>query len=95
MIQTFADQGTADIHHAVNSKAARKSLPPALWGIAMDLMDQLDHSAKPEDMRIPPGNRLKRLKGSALWSVRINDQFRLVFRFEQGHAWDVQVIDYH
>jgi proteic killer suppression protein len=48
-------------------------------------------------LRIPPGNRLEGLRGNRLgqWSIRINDQWRLCFRFEDGHAWDVEVVDYH
>lgn len=50
-----------------------------------------------EDLRVPPGNRLERLSGDleGLYSIRVNDQWRIVFAWEQGHATDVEVLDYH
>lgn len=50
-----------------------------------------------EDMGAPPGNRLEPLKAdrAGQWSVRINDHWRLCFRFEEGDAWDVEIVDYH
>ncbi len=49
------------------------------------------------DLRVPPGNRLEALKGKrqGQWSVRINDQWRICFRFEAGNAFDVEIVDYH
>ena len=57
----------------------------------------LDSAAEPEDLRIPPGNRLEMLKGDrkGTWSIRINDQWRLCFRFENAEAFDVEIVDYH
>ena len=57
----------------------------------------LDSAAAPEDLRIPPGNRLEMLKGDrkGTWSIRINDQWRLCFRFENAEAFDVEIVDYH
>ncbi len=50
-----------------------------------------------EDLRVPPNNRLELLKGdrAGQFSIRINDQWRLCFRFDQGNAWDVEIVDYH
>lgn len=50
-----------------------------------------------EDLRVPPNNRLESLRGdrAGQFSIRINDQWRLCFRFDQGHAWDVEIVDYH
>jgi proteic killer suppression protein len=50
-----------------------------------------------KDLRVPPGNRLERLKGNlkGFYSIRINDQWRVVFRWAGGNAFDVQVVDYH
>lgn len=64
---------------------------------ALRKLEQLDLAITLEDMRSPPGNRLEALKGdrSGQWSVRINDQWRLCFRFENGAAWDVEIVDYH
>jgi proteic killer suppression protein len=48
-------------------------------------------------LRVPPGNRLELLKGDrkGQWSIRINDQWRICFRWQDGHAWDVEIVDYH
>jgi len=50
-----------------------------------------------EDLRVPPGNRLEALRGNrkGQWSIRINDKWRVCFRFESGNAFDVEIIDYH
>ena len=50
-----------------------------------------------DDLRVPPNNRLEKLKGdrAGLWSIRINDQWRVCFRFEDGNAYDVEIVDYH
>lgn len=64
---------------------------------ALRKLEQLDLALTLEDMRSPPGNRLEALKGgrAGQWSVRINDQWRLCFRFKNGAAWDVEIVDYH
>ena len=50
-----------------------------------------------EDLRVPPGNRLEKLRGDreGFHSIRINDQWRVIFRWDDGHAHDVQIVDYH
>ncbi len=65
--------------------------------VALRKLEQLDIAARIEDMRAPPGNRLEALSGdrSGQWSVRINDQWRVCFRFEEGAAFDVEIVDYH
>jgi len=65
--------------------------------VAQRKLAQLDAAATLDFMRVPPGNRLKVLKGDrAGWhSVRINDQWRLCFRFESGNAYDAEIVDYH
>jgi proteic killer suppression protein len=65
--------------------------------VALRKLVQLDLALRIEDMRAPPGNRLELLKGdrSDQWSVRINDQWRLCFRFTNGEALDVEIVDYH
>jgi proteic killer suppression protein len=57
----------------------------------------LNRAEKPEDLRIPPNNKLEQLKRDRVgqWSIRINDQWRVCFRFEGGHAYDVEIVDYH
>lgn len=65
--------------------------------VALRKPEQLDFAVCVEDMRVPPGNRLEALSGkrSGQWSVRINDQWRVCFRFEDGAALDVEIVDYH
>lgn len=64
---------------------------------ALRKLEQLDLATLIEDLRAPPGNRLEPLRADPVgqWSVRINDQWRLCFRFEDGDAWDVEIVDYH
>lgn len=63
----------------------------------MRKLDQIDASVRIEDLMAPPGNRLEKLKGdrAGQWSVRINDQWRICFRWDNGDAWDVEIVDYH
>lgn len=64
---------------------------------ALRKLEQLDLALVIEDMCAPPGNRLEILKGdrAGQWSVRINDQWRVCFRFKNGEALDVEIVDYH
>jgi proteic killer suppression protein len=64
---------------------------------ALRKLEQLDLAQIIDDMRAPPGNRLEVLKGTRAgqWSVRINDQWRVCFRFKDGEALDVEIVDYH
>jgi len=63
----------------------------------MRKLAMLNRAGRIEDLRVPPGNRLEALRGdrAGQWSVRINDQWRLCFRFESGNAYDVEIVDYH
>jgi proteic killer suppression protein len=65
--------------------------------VALRKLAMLNRAEKPEDLRIPPNNRLEQLKRDRVgqWSIRINDQWRVCFRFEGGHAYDVEIVDYH
>lgn len=65
--------------------------------VALRKLAQLAIAARIDDMRAPPGNRLERLTGDRFgqWSVRINDQWRVCFRFQEGSAFDVEIVDYH
>ena len=65
--------------------------------VALRKLAMLNRAEKPEDLRIPPNNKLEQLKRDRLgqWSIRINDQWRVCFRFEGGHAYDVEIVDYH
>lgn len=57
----------------------------------------IDAAASIQDLRVPPGNRLEKLRGDreGEWSIRVNDQWRIRFVFESGDAFDVQIVDYH
>ena len=65
--------------------------------VAMRKLAMLHRAANVTDLRIPPNNRLELLKGSRAgqYSIRINDQWRVCFRFKQGNAFDVEIVDYH
>ena len=65
--------------------------------VAQRKLAQLDAAATLDFLRVPPGNRLKALKGDRLGyhSIRINDQWRLCFRFESGNAYEAEIVDYH
>ena len=65
--------------------------------VALRKLAMLNRAAHLNDLRVPPGNRLERLSGDreGQWSVRINDQWRVCFRFEGSHALDVEIVDYH
>lgn len=97
MIESFGDQGTEDIFNGDDTKAARKTLPKELWRRARRLLDQIDTVVDVALLATPPSNRLEPLKGErkGFWSVRINDQFRIVFRWEKKAARHVQIVDYH
>ena len=96
MIQSFADATTADLFRERNTRAARR-MPRELWRVVQRKLKALDVAAQLEDLRIPAGNRLEPLKGdqAGRYSIRINDQYRVTFRWEHGHAYEVRVEDYH
>lgn len=96
MIQSIADRTTQDIFDGINSKPARR-LPSELHSKARRLLDMINAAGNINDLRIPPGNRLEALKGDlkGFHSVRINEQWRIIFRWMEGDAHDVQIVDYH
>ena len=65
--------------------------------VALRKLAQLHIAGRIEDLRVPPQNRLEALKGDrkGQWSIRVNDQWRVCFRFEKGAAFDVEIVDYH
>jgi proteic killer suppression protein len=69
----------------------------AIATVAERKLQMLDGAYALEDLRVPPGNRLEALRGDrkGQWSIRIYDQWRLCFRFEDGNALDVEIVDYH
>jgi proteic killer suppression protein len=92
MIRSFGDQRTADLFdddfvsafQDVARRAKRK-------------LESLNAAARLEDLLVPPSNRLEKLRGdlAGYYSIRINDQWRVVFRWHKGDAHDVRIIDYH
>ena len=96
MIQTFADETAVDLFRERNTRHARR-LQRDLWHVAQRKLKALDVAARLDDLRIPDGNRLERLKGtrSAEHSIRINDRCRVTFRWEDGDAYEVGIEDYH
>ena len=96
MIRTLADDTTRDIWNGVNSKAARR-VPKPLWPMIRRKLDQIDSVTKLDDLRVPPGNRLHALEDDLVGyhAIRVNDQYRIVFRVEGQDAFDVRCTDYH
>ncbi len=96
MIRNFTSKTAQDIYDGVNSRHARK-IPRELHAKAQRLLDQLNAAVVVDTLKAPPGNRLEKLKGDreGFWSLRINDQWRIVFRWEEGDALDVDITDYH
>lgn len=97
MIRSFGDAGTEDVFYGRNTKAARGACPRRLWSVAARKLDQLDSVARLEELRIPPGNRLEALTGrrKGQCSIRINEQYRICFRWSEAGPEGVQVVDYH
>lgn len=97
MIESFADGPTKDIFNGRNTKKARKVCPVELWSLAVRKLDQLDSVESLSELNIPPGNKLELLKGEreGQHSIRINDQYRICFRWTDSGPADVQIIDYH
>jgi proteic killer suppression protein len=97
VIKSFADHGTEDIFNGLNTKAARKSCPREMWRIAARKLDQLDSVQRLEELLIPPGNRLEALAGDreGQHSIRINQQYRICFRWTDDGPANLEFVDYH
>jgi toxin HigB-1 len=96
VIQSFSDETTADLFRERNTRSAR-NIPRALWSVVRRKLKMLDVAARLEDLAVPPGNRLERLKGTQAerYSIRVNDRYRVTFLWDQGHAYEVRVEDDH
>jgi proteic killer suppression protein len=97
VIRSFADRGTEDVFDGLNSKEARAVCPQALWSVARRKLNQINRVRELLELAIPSGNRLEPLRGDRIGehSIRINDQYRVCFRWEGGHATEVEITDYH
>ena len=96
MIVSFGDRATEDLYHNRPTSRARR-FPQDVVGLALVKLDMLNGAAAVLDLRSPPGNRLEALKGDlkGFHSIRVNDQWRLVFRWEGNNASDASLMDYH
>lgn len=97
MIVSFGDEGTEDVFEGRNTKRARKTCPIDLVMVARRKLDQVNQAAILNDLRSPPSNHLEKLHGDrdGQYSIKINDQWRLCFRWTESGAEDVERADYH
>ncbi len=93
----FADAGTRDVYNGRSTRQARSLLPAALVPLARRKLTMLAAAVSLDSLRLPPGNRLEALRGdrAGQHSIRINDQYRICFRWADGEAVDVEIVDYH
>jgi proteic killer suppression protein len=93
VIRSFADDETERFYTTGRSRR----IPPEIRIRANMRLTQLNAATRIEDLRLPPSNRLEALRRDRIgqWSIRINDQWRVCFRFKDGDAFDVEVVDYH
>jgi proteic killer suppression protein len=93
VIRSFRDKDTARLYH----REPIRKLPHTVHRVALRKLVQLDAATTLDDLRVPPGNRLEKLVGrrAGQHSIRINDQWRVCFRWERGDAYDVEIVDYH
>lgn len=97
MIVSFRDQGTEDVFDGRDTKKSRKSCPSDLVRVARRKLDQVNQADTLGDMRVPPSNHLEKLKGDreGQHSIKINNQWRVCFRWTDSGAEDVEIVDYH
>ena len=91
MIITFGDKNTEKIWNGERVK----NLPNEIQEIGRRKLRMLNNSQNITDLKIPPSNRLEKLRGNDFYSIRINDQWRIVFNWHNGNVTDVQIMDYH
>lgn len=93
MIKSFGNKETEKIWNGIRSK----KLPDDIQQIARRKLRMLNNAVTIQDLRVPPANRLEKLKGdlAEYYSIRINQQWRIIFYWEQDRAYDVKIIDYH
>lgn len=93
MIVNFRDDETAKVWDGLRSRR----LPGNIQTVALRKLRLINAARRIDDLRVPPGNRLEALKGARAgqWSIRINDQWRVCFRWQDAGAEDVEIVDYH
>lgn len=93
MIKSFADKHSAAIFAGLEVR----KLPREIQPVARRKLKLIDAAANLVALRVAPGNRLEMLRGDrkGQWSIRINDQWRICFRWQEGHAHDIEIVDYH
>ena len=96
MIQSFGDETTVDLFRERNTRSSRRVLR-GLWRVAQRKVKALDVAQRLEDLRVPSGSRLEPLNGrrAGRYSLRVNDLYRVTFRWESGHAYEVRIEDHH
>ena len=97
MIQSFKNNAAEDIFNGKATKSALKVYPKNLWKIAVSKLDQLDSVVSLNELRVPPGNKVEALAGDrkGLYSIRINDQYRICFQWSETGPINVEIVDYH
>jgi proteic killer suppression protein len=93
MIKSFADKDTEELYRTGKSSKVPADVRPR----ALRKLTLVDTAVVIDDLKVPPGNRLHRLRGerSGQYSISVNDQWRICFRFAEGNAYDVEFCDYH
>jgi len=93
MLRSFGSKETEKVWEGIRSS----ELPPEIQKIARRKLRMINNSFDLNDLRMPPSNRLEKLSGNRkdFYSIRINDQWRIIFKWEEGHALEVAIVDYH
>jgi toxin HigB-1 len=96
VIASFNDAATEALYHGGRGSRLR-SIPPQIRDAALRKLDVLDAAVQLDELKSPPGNHLEALTGNlaGFYSIRINRQWQLIFRWRNGDAFDVAIVDYH
>jgi proteic killer suppression protein len=97
MIVSFRSRGSEDVFNGVDSKAARRTCPNSIWGVAQRKLEYMQAAAVLKDLAVPHGNHLKKLGDDreGEHSIRINDQYRICFVWTDEGPELVEITDYH
>ena len=93
MIRSFRCKETQRIFNLERSQR----FPDHIQQVALRKLKMLHHAVSVNDLRVPPANRLEKLRGerASQWSIRVNDQWRICFQWIDGHSFNVEIVDYH